>query len=500
MKHTGHDAADGAAANGSNGAAPPAQLAAAEADVQQHSAELKKELGVRDLALTQILFIVGLTWIGVAGKLGPSHVVFWVLALVLFYLPSAVVVMYLNKLMPLEGGLYQWAKLGFNQTVGFMLAWNLWLYVIVFTSEIGLQVATYMSYAIGPSAAWMTSSTPFVALSSAVILSLMIVASTIGLSVGKWVHNTGGVFMLIIFGALLLLPVLGLVTGTLREYHPLRTSVPPVTLYNLNILGKLGFGALGGFEYIAILAGETRAPSRAVGRSVLIAAPIIALMFVLGTSTVVAYIPQGEIDLIAPLAQVLRAGFGPFGIAGPLVTIAILMTLGMRVAQASVSFTAVTRLPMVAGWDRMLPPWFSTLHAKYRTPVNSIVLVGICSFSISLLSLIGVGQAEAFQLLFNASGVFYALTYVVMFAIPLIGLRGVTPRPPAWLRVAALSGLLMTLLYIALAVFPIIQVESVWLFGLKITAVVVMMNLAGFGILAAARRRSSGGATPAAGA
>ncbi len=55
--------------------------------------------------------------------------------------------------MPLEGGLYQWAKLGFNQTVGFLLAWNLWLYVIVFTSEIGLQCATYLSYAIGPTGA-----------------------------------------------------------------------------------------------------------------------------------------------------------------------------------------------------------------------------------------------------------------------------------------------------------------------------------------------------------
>src|SRR6202035_947725 len=100
-----------------------AGLAQAEARVEAHSASLKKELGVRDLALTQILFIVGLTWIGVAGKLGPAHVIFWLLALALFYLPSAAVVIYLNRLMPLEGGLYQWAKLGFNQTVGFMLAW-----------------------------------------------------------------------------------------------------------------------------------------------------------------------------------------------------------------------------------------------------------------------------------------------------------------------------------------------------------------------------------------
>src|SRR6266571_4440514 len=165
-------------------------LRAGTAQVEARSASLRRELGVTDLALTQILFIVGLPWVGVAAKLGPSHVVFWLLAIVLFYLPSAAVVIYLNRLMPLEGGLYQWAKLGFNETVGFLLAWNLWLYVIVFTSEIGLQCATYLSYALGPSGAWMMSSSWFVALSSALILSLMVITSTLGLSVGKWVHNT----------------------------------------------------------------------------------------------------------------------------------------------------------------------------------------------------------------------------------------------------------------------------------------------------------------------
>ena len=465
------------------------ELAQAEARVEAHSASLRKELGVRDLVLTQILFIVGLSWIGVAGKLGPSHVIFWLLALALFYLPSAAVVMYLSRLMPLEGGLYQWAKLGFNGTIGFLLAWNLWLYVIVHTSEIGLECATYLSYALGPGASWMTTSSWFVALATAVLLMLMILASVIGLSVGKWVHNVGGIVMLVVFSALLIMPLIGLSTGHLREYHPFRTTVPSFSLLNLNILGKMGFGALGGFEYVAILAGETRAPARSVRRSVLIAAPIIALMFVLGTSTVVAYIPADQIDLVGPLPQVLRAGFGPLGIAGQLVTIAILLTLAMRVAQTNVAFTAVARLPMVAGWDRLLPPWFSRLHAKYRTPVNSIVLVGVCAFAIALLSLVGVGQAEAFQLLFNASGMFYALTYVVMFAIPLFGLRGVAPRPPLWLRVASASGLAMTVLYVVLAVFPIIKVESVAVFAAKISLVIVLANLVGVGILESARRR-----------
>ncbi len=479
---------------------PSTEIAQAEARVEAHSAQLRKELGVRDLVLTQILFIVGLAWIGVAGKLGPSHVVLWLLAITLFYLPSAAVVIYLNRLMPLEGGLYQWAKLGFNEAVGFILAWNLWLYVIVNTSEVGLQSATYLSYALGPGAAWMTKSTWFVVVATVVILALMVVVSTIGLSVGKWVHNVGGMMMLVIFGALLLLPVLSLLTGHLREYHPLRTSVPAFSLYNLNILGKLGFGALGGFEYVAILAGETRSPARSVTRSVVIAAPVIALMFVLGTSTVVAFIPPDNIDLVGPMPQVLRAGFAPFGIATQLVTIAILMALAIRLAQASVNFTGITRLPMVAGWDELLPEWFTRLHATYRTPVNSIMLVGATSLVIALVSLIGVGQAEAFQLLFNAGGTFYALCYVVMFAVPLFGLRGVTPRPPAWLRVVSLSGLLMTLLYVALSVFPIIKVASVASFALKISLLIVGANVVGVVIFLTARARrpkeGSASATP----
>ena len=76
------------------------ELRLAEEDVQSHSAIFKKELGVFDLALTQILFIVGLSWVGVAAKLGPSHVVFWLLAIVLFYVPTALCVIYLNRLMP----------------------------------------------------------------------------------------------------------------------------------------------------------------------------------------------------------------------------------------------------------------------------------------------------------------------------------------------------------------------------------------------------------------
>ncbi len=128
----------------------PVTLGREEAAVQARSAELRKELSICDLAFAQILFIVGLQWVGVAAKQGPAHVIFWLIAIALFYLPSATVAVWLNRAMPLEGGLYQWAKLGFNELMGFIVAWNLWLFAILNMTNVGLQFTQYIGYIFGP--------------------------------------------------------------------------------------------------------------------------------------------------------------------------------------------------------------------------------------------------------------------------------------------------------------------------------------------------------------
>src|SRR3954454_24229390 len=177
-------------------------LGAEEARVIEKSASFKKELGLRDLVLMQIAFVVGGSWVGTAAKLGSAQTVYWLLAILLFYVPQAVVVIYLNRLMPLEGGLYQWAKLGFNEFIGFMVAWNLWLLSITVIALGGMFVTTNLSYAIGPSAAWLPHKPWCVALiSSGLVLGLSWAAMR-GLSLGKWLHNIGAFAMFLAYGAL----------------------------------------------------------------------------------------------------------------------------------------------------------------------------------------------------------------------------------------------------------------------------------------------------------
>jgi len=464
--------------------------------VQARSEALRKDLSLRDLVFAQILFIVGLQWVGVAAKQGPAHVVFWLIAVALFYLPSAGVAVWLNKVMPLEGGLYQWAKFGFNEFMGFIVAWNLWVFAILNMTNVGLQFTQYLGYIFGPRVAEFMASNWVIATASAIVTGALVWLTIVGLRIGRWVHTAGGILMIAIFAMIIALPWLNVANGTLAEFHPLRTATPVFTLLSLNLLGKMGFGAFAGFEYVAIHAGECRDPVRSITRATIVAAPIIILMFILGTSSVVGMIPINDIDLIAPIPQLLTKGFGPLGAVAAIAPITLSAMLAIRFAQASVNFAGSTRLPMVAGWDNLLPAWFTRLSAKHRTPVNSILFVGAITFVLAALGLVGVGKQEAFQLLWNSAGIFYGLTYLAMFAVPLIGLRRAGIVAPAWVKLCAGSGFVMTVLYVTLSVLPIIPVGSRTVFALKITGLIVVANLVGIALYAAGQRRSVSATAP----
>ena len=464
----------------------------AERDIEAHSATLRKPLGLFDLALTQILFVVGSSWVGTAAKLGPSHLFFWLLAILLFYIPQAAVVIYLNGRMPLEGGIYQWAKLGFSEFAGFIAAWNLWLLSITVIALGGMFVTTNISYAIGSSGAWMPNSKWCVSFVSCALVAGLGWAGARGLSLGKWVHNIGAFAMLAVYGALIALPFVSLARGELPHYQPLGLVAPTASMfYCLNIFSKLAVGGLSGFEYVAILAGEARAPARDIGRSVIIAAPIIALMFILGTSSVLAFVGDRPIDLIGPVPQTLRLGLRSFPIAGAIASFGIVLMTIRSVSSTSVHLTGSSRLPMVAGWDSLLPPWFAYLHPKYKTPINSILFVALLTSAIAIASQIGAGIQEAFQLVDNAANVFYGIVYTILFAIPLAGAKQIRCGATLWLRVAAVFGCTVSLLAIFFTVYPIIDVPSPLSFAAKIITVTLIANGLGVSIFMVGRKRQS---------
>ena len=190
------------------------------------------------------------------------------------------------------------------------------------------------------------------------------------------------------------------------------------------------FGALTGFEYVAIFAGECRNPRRDLPRSVLLTGPIIALIYIFATSAILAFVSPSAEDVVAPIPQALSRGMQAFGLTRFALPPAVLFLLIYYLATFCVFFTVSTRLPMVAGWDHLLPEWFSRLHPRYKTPINSVLFLGAATLVVSSAALIGVGQQESYELLLTWSFTFYGIAYLALFAIPIFAPknRGLRPR------------------------------------------------------------------------
>lgn len=458
-------------------------LSAAEARVEARSAGLRRELGLADLVLAQILTIIVPDFFGAAAKAGAYHVVFWLAAILLFFIPQALVVAHMNRRIPLEGGLYQWARLGFGEPVGFMVGWNLWLYVVLNVAGIGLLATTYIAFAAGPAMAWLGASKLAISVATVVVVAALMTVSVLGLGIGKWVNNFGSLVTMATLAVLIALPFINILRGAPVPHRGFSVAVPRMSLFHLSVFGKMAFGALCGFEYVAIFSGECRNPGKNLARSVGIAAPVIALFYIFGTGAILSFVRPDEINVIGPIPQALSAGLGGLGIVRAVAPIAIMLLLGNYLATFNVFFAGNARLPMVAGWDRLLPGWFTRLDARRRTPVNSVFFLGAVTVGISLAVVIGAHEQEAFEVLQICAFACYGLAYLALFALPIAGFRREKMELSVWLKIAAASGFLVTLLFVTLSIFPIIDVENPRAYALKTAGLILGANLLGGAIL-----------------
>src|SRR6266568_8996829 len=86
----------------------------------------KRVMGFRDLVLFYVVTGISLRWIATAASAGPSSIVIWLGAWLVFYTPLALSVIELSSRYPDEGGIYVWSKRAFGPFAAFITAWSYW--------------------------------------------------------------------------------------------------------------------------------------------------------------------------------------------------------------------------------------------------------------------------------------------------------------------------------------------------------------------------------------
>jgi amino acid transporter len=434
--------------------------------------QLRRVVRLPDLVLFNITVVVGARWLAVAARTGPGSITLWVAAVVLFFIPSALVVGGLSKRYPEEGGLYVWAREAFGPWHGFLCGACYFVSTLFYLPVVLLYGLSIAALAFG----FGQNKVLIIGLALA-ILWLVAILNLLGAELGKWASDLGGVATILV-GALLI------VAGWFAWRHGgsatlLHNFVPRLDWEKLNFWSQIALG-LTGLELGAIMAGEIRDPRRTIPRAAWMSGLAICAFYVGGTLAVLALVPSGQVDIIAGVMQAAQAAGTRLGWGGFPLLIALLI-LATAVGAFGSWLSGCARLPFVIGIDRYLPPAFARLHPRWRTPYVALLAEAAFTTVAIVMMMAGESLRGGYQILVDLTTVTTLFPFVYIFAA---GWKS------GW-RVSTACGLGVTALALVVAFIP--PEGASWLYEVKMVggcaAVVVAARM---NFQYALRRRAAG--------
>ena len=375
---------------------------------------LRKTMGFWDVLLFNIATVLGPRWIAAAGHNGPSSISLWVLAAVFFFVPGALVINELSSRFPEEGGLYAWSREAFGPFHGFVAGWTYWIYTFFYFPGLLLASASMAAYIMGGRGTLLTQDRTFQLSVSLGILIVAVVLNIIGLNIGKWLQNAGGVGTYVPLVMLVAVAAIVCWRHGSATHFTVANMMPTWNWDTVNFWSQIAF-AFTGLELVSAMSEEVRDPRRTLPRAVFGAGALIALMYIVGTFAILSLVPAADLDPQSGVFHAITVGSVALKVGFLGVLAAILVTFGNAGGVGS-TVAGIARVPFVVGVDRYLPAAFGKIHPKWKTPWVSILVQAAISAAILLGSQINETTQGAYQKLIDAGIILYFIPFLYMFA------------------------------------------------------------------------------------
>jgi amino acid transporter len=426
---------------------------------------LRRELRLRDLIFFDICAIVSLRWVAAAAHAGSGSFVLWILAAVFFFLPSAITVSSLSRKLPEEGGLYIWTKHAFGDQHAFLCGWFYFISNVLYLPSLLLAGIGMTAYAFGGLGQRFAEDRAFALSITLAVLWGAFAANFFGMKVAKWISAFGGSSTFVI-GAVL--GMLAIVAGVHFGIATKFDLLPKANLDTVNFWSQIAF-AFVGLELAPIVSAEIRNPRRDLPRAAVISGVISAALYIGVTAALLVLLKPEEISPMTGLAQ--AGASAALKLGTPILSVLLASLIGIALAgQLDTWIAGNTRLPYAVGLDRYLPEAFSRVHPRWGTPYLSLLVQAVAATLFLLMAQLGETVRAAYQIMVD-------MTVIVTF-VPFLYIFGAGFKFAN--RIAAVSGLAVTVIAIVLAAVPPHEAASAVIFEAKVVGGSVFFALLGW--------------------
>ena len=437
---------------------------------------LHRTLGVMDLVFLNIAAILGIRWLSTAAQLGPASLVLWVLAVLVFFIPSGLTVMELSSRDSRAGGIYRWTKAAFGEHHGFITGWAYWVNNLFYYPSLLIFISGAFLFLGGDRWLGLEDNPYYNAAFSLTLLWIVIGMNIIGLERGKWIQNVGAMCTVSVFVVLVVTGIWAWAEyGSATRFKP-RAFVPDVAQFStLTFFATMTF-AFAGLELAPAMGGEIKNPVRSIQRAMVISGLLIALIYITGTGMLMVAIPEGEVDVITGIPQALAAIGGRIALPGLAIAGALLVVMS-SIGGLGAWIAGVARIPFVIGIDRYLPSALGRVHPKWGSPYVALITMGVIVTLLMFAAVAGATIEEAYIMLLDMAIILYFIPFLYMFAaLPVLRMKaagdndGVSLVPGGMFGVWFVGGLgfAATMLSVVLAMIPPEGTSNPQLFVLKV--------------------------------
>lgn len=376
-----------------------AQDASEELEQFGYKQELNRSLGLRDVVLYGVLFMVIIAPHSIYGLVDyqsggmPTLVYIIGFCAIIF---TAMSYMRMSNKFPIAGSVYSYVQRGINPHVGFISGWLILLDYCISPALLYVMVANWGTLLI-PGSPWYLWIIGFVALNT--FITIRGISMTRGVDIIIFIIEIFAVIAFVWLGTQFILG-----GGGAGEFN-MDPIWQPGKVDAHFIAAGISIAALNflGFDGISTLAEETKEPEKNIGRGIMIALSIIIVVFIAQT-----YIAA----LINPDWQNINQDTGFFdcvyAIGGqPFCILMLLINIvGVGIANIMAAQTAASRLLYSMGRDRVIPKVFGKVHPKFKTPYVGAIFLGIVALILSLFldmsslaTLVNFGALSSFIML-----------------------------------------------------------------------------------------------------
>jgi len=295
------------------------------------------------------------------------------------------------------------------------------------------------------------------------LLTVLVVLNIVGLGVGKWINNLGGIGTGIAAAGLIGLGVVVWLrfgtTVTAADFQ-----IPANPRFVLNSFGVICFGLVG-LELASVMGDEIRDPQRTLPNAVAWGGVLSGLLYIGATLTLLVAIGKNDISVLQGIVQAVSQMAVRVGMTWIIVPFAFMLSISIA-GIGSAWLAGSARIPFVAGLDSYMPSWMAKVHPRYATPYAALIVHAAVSMFLVIMNFARGGVQETFQKLLSLAVVLQLVPFLYMFAALLklamskSFVRGRYRKTT--LIFAGLSGLLTTTLGIVLVFFPAQQISSLW--------------------------------------